>query len=384
MALKKYLINPIKELADQGKLAGILLIAVTAFSMLLSNSQYGESYVKLWDTEIGFPFLHKSLLHWINDGFMVVFFLMVGLEIKREIVHGELSSPKQAVLPIMAALGGMIVPAILFVAINARSPENMSGWAIPMATDIAFSLGILSILGRRVPLTLKIFLTALAIIDDLGAIIIIAAFYTHQLKLDFLLYGIGVFLLMILMNRQGVKYIMLYMIPGIIMWYFILKSGVHPTIAGVLTAFAIPVDSGEELEHRLTKPVNFIILPLFALANTAIILTFDMGSGFLGPLSIGIIAGLFVGKPIGIFVFSYLAKIYKWASFPEGMGMREIIGLGFTAGIGFTMSIFITSLSFDSAVLLTQSKLAIILGSVFSAVAGLLILGANRKESRVR
>jgi Na+:H+ antiporter, NhaA family len=379
MPISKLILSPIRELSRQGKLAGILLIAATGLSMLLSNGDYASSWLRLWDAEVGFSFLHKSTLHWINDGLMVVFFLLVGLEIKREMADGELSTVKQSILPAFAAVGGMVVPAVIFLAANLNSPETMSGWAIPTATDIAFSLGILSLLGKRVPLSLKIFLTALAIIDDLGAILIIAIVYSSSVKISMLLAAAGVFGLMLLFNRLRLKNIAFYLGPGVLLWYFILKSGVHPTIAGVLTALAIPLETGNDLEHRLFRPVNYMILPLFALANTAIPLSIDISASFLTPLSIGIVIGLFIGKPLGIVLFSYLPKWFRLSDGPSVIGLKQIVGLGFTAGIGFTMSIFIASLSFPEEDLLNLSKLAIIAGSVLSAITGLMILSTSKK-----
>jgi NhaA family Na+:H+ antiporter len=330
--------------------------------------------------EIGVSFLHKSFLHWINDGLMVIFFLLVGLEIKRELAEGELSSVKQAVLPAFAAIGGMVVPAVIYISINAGSPETQGGWAIPTATDIAFSLGVLSLLGKRVPISLKIFLTALAIIDDLGAILIIALFYTASLDLTMLLAAAGVFAVMVAFNRFGLKNLAFYLFPALFLWYFVLKSGIHPTIAGVLTAFVIPLESGKDFEHRLFRPVNYLILPLFALANTAIPLSVGNLSGLFTPLALGVILGLFVGKPLGIVFFSYLPSWFRIAERPDGIGFKQIAGLGFTAGIGFTMSIFIASLSFPENEMLNLSKLAIIIGSVLAALTGLIILSTSPKS----
>jgi NhaA family Na+:H+ antiporter len=384
MPLKKYLVNPILELSRQGKLSGMLLIVATVLSILLANGGHSATWLRIWDTEIGYSVLHKSVLHWINDGLMVIFFLLVGLEIKREMADGELSSVKQAIMPAFAALGGMIVPAVIFVIATINSPETRQGWAIPTATDIAFSLGILSLLGKRVPLSLKVFLTALAIIDDLGAILIIAFFYSSQIDLTMILIAAGIFGLMIAFNRYGLKNLIFYLVPGVFLWFFVLKSGIHPTIAGVLTAVAIPLETGEGLEHRLSRPVNYFILPLFALANTAIPLTFDSGAGFLTPLSIGIILGLFLGKPVGIVLFSYLPKWMKLSGGAAGISLKHLVGLGFTAGIGFTMSIFISSLSFPENEMLNLSKLAIIAGSLIAAVTGLIILAAGPKTGNIK
>jgi len=377
MVVRKHFIHPIKELAENGKLTGLLLILSTIFSLMLSNSDYGDSYLKLWNTEIGFAFMHKSILHWINDGLMVVFFLMVGLEIKREILEGELSTRKQVILPVVAAFGGILSPALIFFLFNSRDPENLHGWAIPTATDIAFSLGILTLLGNRVPFALKIFLTALAIIDDLGAILIIAIFYTMEMHFKMILFAALVFIILMIMNKMRVKKLYFFLLPGVALWYFVLKSGIHPTVAGVLLAFTIPADMLEDLEHRLNKPVNYVILPLFALANTAMPVSLDHAGNLVAPLSLGIILGLFIGKPAGITLAALLAVRFKVAFLPAGIKWKQIIGLGFIAGIGFTMSIFITSLSYESEYALTQAKFAVLAGSLFSAIAGILILKSS-------
>jgi Na+:H+ antiporter, NhaA family len=374
MVVRKHFIHPIKELAENGKLTGLILILATFFSLILSNSDYGDSYLKLWNTEIGFPFMHKSVLHWINDGLMAIFFLIIGLEIKRELLDGELSTWKQAILPVVAAFGGILFPTLIFFLFNSRDPENLHGWAIPTATDIAFSLGVLSLLGKRVPFALKIFLTALAIIDDLGAILIIAVFYTDGLNINMILFAAIVFIILIIMNRMKVKKLYFFLLPGIALWYFILKTGIHPTIAGVLLAFTIPMDLLENLEHRLNKPVNYIILPLFALANTAITISIEQAGNLIAPLSLGIILGLFIGKPAGIILISFIAVRFRFATLPDGINWKQILGLGMTAGIGFTMSIFIASLSFQSDSALTLAKLAILAGSLISAIAGMAIL----------
>ena len=374
MVFRKHLINPIKELAENGKLTGIMLIIATFISLLLSNSDYGISYLKIWGTEIGPSFLHKSILHWINDGFMAVFFLFVGLEIKRELVEGELSTRKQAVLPVVAAFGGIFLPALIFFLFNGRNTESISGWAIPTATDIAFSLGILSLLGNRVSFALKIFLTALAIIDDLGAILIIAIFYTNQLHLNMIIFAALVLIILIIMNKMKVKQLSFFLLPGVALWYFILKSGIHPTVAGVLLAFTIPLNLIVDLEHRLNKPVNYLVLPLFALANTAMQVSVEQTGNLIAPLSLGIIFGLFIGKPAGIFLASFIAVKSKFAILPTDINWKQILGLGMMAGIGFTMSIFIASLSFKTESALTLAKLAILAGSLLSAIAGILIL----------
>ena len=380
MPKRKSIFYPIRELAENGKLVGILLIGATLFSLSLSNSDFAASYLNLWKTEIGFSFIHKSILHWINDALMAVFFLLVGLEIKRELIKGELSTKKQAILPVIAALGGVVFPALIFFVLNRGNSEVIHGWAIPTATDIAFSLGILSLLGKRVPFSLKVFLTALAIIDDLVAIIIIAAFYTQGIHFIMLLAGLFLFLLLLLFNKLKVKNLLFYLLPGLFLWYFILRSGIHPTIAGVLIALSIPLEIGEEFEHQLQRPVNFLILPLFALANTAIQLSFDQLYELISPLSIGIIAGLLIGKPVGIFTASWIVIKTKVAVLPTGVNWKQIIGMGLTAGIGFTMSIFISSLSFVEDHYITTAKLAILLGSLLSAIAGIILLKKTSQQ----
>ena len=309
----------------------------------------------------------------INDGLMVIFFFAVGLEIKREVMRGELSSWRQAMLPASAALGGAIVPASLFLLFN-WGTLGEDGWAIPTATDIAFSLGMLSLLGDRVPFALKVFLTALAVIDDLIAVLIIALFYTQDIHLDMLLYAGGVLVVLVLLNVFKVWKVLPYLLLGVVLWFFVLKSGVHATIAGVLLAMTIPLHKVDDLEHALYKPVSYGIMPIFALANTAIILPADVGHLLFSPLSFGIIAGLFLGKPLGIVVFSWLVVKSGLVELPFGLRWRHVFGLGFTAGIGFTMSIFITSLSFADLLLQNTAKLAILVGTVLSGVVGLLWL----------
>lgn len=367
------IINPIKDLADSGRLAGILLLIATAIAMTWSNMPGGESFATFWDTKLGIGPLEKTLNHWINDGLMVIFFFFVGLEIKRELLVGELSDFQQALLPGVAAVGGAILPAAFFVMFN-RGEGNLDGWAIPTATDIAFSLGMLSLLGNRVPFAVKVLLTAIAVIDDLIAVLVIALFYTKQIDFTMLAYAAGVMAVLGALNYFKVRRFVFYILPGILLWFFILKSGVHATIAGVLLAMTIPLDEVDDLEHALYKPVNYLIMPIFALANTAIILSGDIGSMLTSPLSYGIISGLFLGKPLGIVVLSWIVVKLGWAKLPKGLRWRHIFGLGFTAGIGFTMSIFITNLSFEDTTLLNTAKVAIMVGTVLSGVVGLLWL----------
>jgi Na+:H+ antiporter, NhaA family len=363
------------SLADTGKLPGILLILATVVSMVVSNTPWGHYYINFWDHEAGPAILHKSVLHWVNDALMAVFFLMVGLEIKREVVKGELSTRDQAIMPVIAAAGGMLVPALIYSALNAGNPMTMNGWAIPTATDIAFSLGILSLLGNRVPSSIKIFLTALAIIDDLGAILIIALFYASHLNPLMLILGLLMMAALWVANKTGIRHLAFYLVPGILLWYFIMKSGIHATIAGVMLALVIPMEKVDKLEHALHKPVNYFILPLFALANTALAINLSAADHLISLLGLGVTLGLFIGKPLGIFFFPWVFVKIKAGKMMARMTWKDLIGLGILAGIGFTMSIFIASLSFKDAADLTAAKLAIILGSLLSAVAGVIYLG---------
>lgn len=364
-----------KEFFESEKAGGLILIGCTIISLLIANSSFGESYTHFFHTKVA----GLSIEHWINDGLMAIFFLLIGLELEREIYKGELSNIKDALLPIFAAVGGMAVPAILFLAFNYGTPTQ-SGAGIPMATDIAFALGILSLLGNRVPLSLKVFLTALAVIDDLGAIIIIAVFYTKELLWTNLFIALGIFGVLLILNRLRVKSLIPYLIGGAAMWYFMLHSGVHATITGVLLAFAIPFGDGGEkstsyvLQHFLHKPVAFVILPIFALANTAILFDGNIGEILLENNSLGIALGLIVGKPLGIFLLSFLAVHFGFCKLPSDLDWKAIIGVGFLAGIGFTMSIFITLLAFDSSTVINNSKLVILLSSLTAGIIGFISL----------
>jgi NhaA family Na+:H+ antiporter len=357
------------------KASGIVLIACTALSLLIANSPWGNAYHHLWETSIG-PF---SLEFWINDGLMAVFFLMVGLEIERELYVGELSSPRQALLPIVAALGGMLVPAAIHYAFNRDTP-SVGGFGIPMATDIAFALGILSLAGKSVPTSLKIFLTALAIIDDLGAILVIAIFYTHELSLLDLSLALGIFIALFILGKLGMRRLIFFSIPGAFMWYFMHESGVHATISGVLLAFAIPFGgTGKEspsyrLQHALHNPVAFGIVPLFALANTGIVLQPAFYNSLLSLNSLGIVGGLFLGKPIGVLGFCGFAVKSGLASLPAQVNWKQLLGAGILAGIGFTMSIFITLLAYEEPSMIVDSKIAILMASILAAVIGLFYL----------
>lgn len=365
----------LKEFLNSEKSGGIVLILCTILSLLIANSIFGGSYHDFWQTNLA----GHSIEHWVNDGLMTIFFLLIGLELEREIYTGELSNFKDALLPIFAAIGGMLVPAGLYMIFNFGTPTQ-SGAGIPMATDIAFALGILSLLGNRVPTSLKIFLTALAVIDDLGAILIIAIFYTQDLLVSNLLIALGIFGGLLLLNKIGVRRLWPYLIGGVVMWYFMLNSGVHATITGVLLAFAIPFGKGEEssasyqLQHFLHKPVAFIILPIFALANTAIVMNAEFSELITEPYSIGILLGLVFGKPIGIFLLSLLSVKVGWCKLPSDLNWSNVFSVGILAGIGFTMSIFITLLAFNDEVIISNTKLIILCSSLIAAILGFFIL----------
>ena len=369
--------------------SGFLLIGCTLLSVLLANSEVGEAYLHLFHAELplsipGIP--HTVSVEWlINDGLMAVFFLLVGLEIKRELLVGELSSFQKASLPVMAAIGGMIAPALFYSAFNAGTP-SVSGWGIPMATDIAFALGVLSLLGNRVPLSLKVFLTALAVVDDLGAVGVIAVFYTHDLSTTYLSYAAAVLLLLMLMNRTGINSLWMYLIPGLVLWYCVLQSGVHATVAGVLLALCIPHKTRKgppllsRLEERLHTPVNYFIMPLFALANTALPIKSEMVTHLSDPIALGVIFGLVVGKPVGIFLFSWLSVTTGLSQLPAGTRFRELAGLGMLGGIGFTMAIFIALLAFRDPGQIVEAKIAILVASLVSGIFGYLFLSKSLHE----
>ncbi|MGV3459828.1 MAG: Na+/H+ antiporter NhaA [Flavobacterium sp.] len=371
---------------------GILLLICVAISLTIANTALAEGFTNFLDTQLGFEtsgiHLRYPILLWVNDGLMAIFFLLVGLEIKREIVEGELSSLRQASLPVLAAIGGVIVPAGIYAIFNAGTPTG-SGWGIPMATDIAFALGILSLLGDKVPSGLKIFLAALAIVDDLMAILVIAIFYSSDLNFEYLGYATAIFALQVIFNKTGVKNIFFYIIPGIFMWYFIHHSGIHATIAGVLTAITLPTNEEEydspleKLEHFLTKPVNFIIMPIFAIANTNITFEGGMVGGLGTNMGLGIVLGLFLGKPLGIFLMSFLSVKTKISELPAETNWWHVLGLGMLGGIGFTMSIFIALLSFSDAAHRTEAKFAVLVASVLSGVAGFMLLRLYNKKQAV-
>lgn len=375
--IRKQIISPVQEFIKDSRAVGITLLACTALSLILTNTGWGSSYLALIEREIHLSdtlHLPHSLLHWINDGLMAVFFFLVGMEIKRELLIGELSSLKKASLPIAGAIGGMLVPAAIYLFFNAKT-EFQAGWGIPMATDIAFSLGVASLLGNRVPVTLKIFLMALAIIDDLGAILVIALFYGNDFSWMNLLYAAIVYALLLGLLKWKKNSLLVIIVGGILLWYFIFNSGIHATIAGVLLAFVVPLEKLGDYIHGLHDPVNFIILPLFALANTAILLPDDIIAGFSSSLSWGVLIGLVVGKPIGITLLAWLTVKMGWGEKPAGTSWTQILGIGILAGIGFTMSIFITMLAFSTLETQNISKLAILAGAILSVTLGLITLG---------
>jgi Na+:H+ antiporter, NhaA family len=368
------------------KAGGLILIACTALSLFIANSSYGDSFVQFWHLpaylHIGPIDLPFRVEEWINDALMTIFFLLVGLEIERELFIGELSSVKNAALPALAAVGGMVFPALIHFAFNHGKPEQ-AGIGIPMATDIAFSLGVLSLIGKHIPLSLKIFLTALAIIDDLGAVIIIAVFYTSTFSFFYLGLALGLIAILLFLNKMNVFSLWVYLPAGVVLWYFLYRSGIHPTLSGVLLAFTIPFRRFMErppsyvLQHALHKPVNFFIIPLFALANTAIHLPTSWKSEIFNSNSLGISLGLILGKPLGIFCFSLLGLGLGIAKLPDGMNLKKLIGLGLLAGIGFTMSIFISNLAFsDNPELIQSSKVAVLLASLLAALLGWIVIKA--------
>jgi len=422
------LMRPFQNFLEKEASGGILLLIFTVVALVWANSPFAESYSHLWHTKFSISFgdfnLDYSLHHWINDGLMAIFFFVVGLEIKRELLVGELSSLKKASLPIMAALGGMIFPALFYVFFN-FGKESISGWGIPMATDIAFVIGILALLGSRVPTGLKVFITALAIADDIGAVLVIAFFYTSNISIVSLSFAGGVMLLLIAANLSGVRNLIVYTVLGIILWLSFLFSGVHATVAGVLLAFTIPASSridtsqfllkgkklledfdhsGEEgpnvlsnearegivqnleencekiltplqrLEHKLHPWVSFFIMPVFALANAGVIITGNFISELTDPVSFGIVTGLFIGKQLGISAFTWLSVKLKLASLPFSVTWKQIYSAGILAGIGFTMSLFIANLAFTSEELLTISKVGILTASLLSGFIGFFIL----------
>ncbi|MCS2160835.1 Na+/H+ antiporter NhaA [Scandinavium sp. H11S7] len=377
----------LKKFFNSEASGGVILIIAAALAMILANSGATSHLYEAFlatpvQLKVGALEINKNMLLWINDALMAVFFLLIGLEVKRELIVGSLASRRQAIFPVIAALGGMVVPALVYLAFNFQDPITREGWAIPAATDIAFALGVLALLGSRVPASLKIFLMALAIIDDLGAIVIIALFYTSDLSLLSLGVAAAAIAALAILNLTGVRRTGIYILVGVILWTAVLKSGVHATLAGVIVGFFIPLkeQNGKspavELEHVLHPWVAYLILPLFAFANAGVSLQGVTIEGLTSLLPLGIIAGLFIGKPLGISLFCWLALKMKWATLPAGTTWKQIMAVGVLCGIGFTMSIFIASLAFGDVdpALINWAKLGILIGSVLSAVVGYTLL----------
>jgi NhaA family Na+:H+ antiporter len=387
--------SAIQQFLTSGTTGGKLLIVASILAMAWANSPWGEAYHHLLEVTLGIdlgPFrLEHSLHHWINDGLMALFFLLVGLEIKREILAGELASVRQATLPVAAAIGGMAAPAAIYVAIASGDPTALRGWAIPAATDIAFALAALSVLGSRVPSSLKVFLTALAIIDDLGAIVIIAVFYSTDLSFAALGLAAAAIVVLVGFNRLGVKRLWPYLLVGVFLWLFVLKSGVHATLAGVVLALTIPLGRSStsreaeppllRLEHGLQPIVSVLVLPLFGLANAGLSLA-GIGIEAVGdPVPLGIALGLVLGKPLGVMAASALVIGLKLARMPAQAGYSHLLGVAFLCGIGFTMSLFIAGLAFSDPRLVDESKLGILAGSLASTVLGLAWLARTRPKA---
>lgn len=375
----KTLSNTFNRFFESEKSSGILLIICTVISIAIANTSVGTAYLGFWQKNLG----GLSVEHWINDGLMAIFFLLIGLELERELYVGELSNFKNALLPVFAAIGGMVAPALIHFSLNAGTPTQ-AGFGIPMATDIAFALGVLAILGTRVPASLKVFVVAFAVIDDLGAIVIIAAFYTTQFSAGYLAAALAVWALLLVLNRRyRVMRLLPYLLGGALMWFLMLKSGVHATIAGVMLAFAIPFTAKDDdqtspshrLEHFLHKPVAFIILPIFALANTGIVVETDWLQHLADANSMGIVAGLIAGKPLGVVALCFLVVTIGLCRLPPDLKWSHIFGAGILGGIGFTMSIFIANLAFpQSADTITASKIAILSASLTAGILGFLWL----------
>lgn len=375
--ISERLTQAFKDFFQTEKAGSVVLIVCTALSLILANFALGEPYAGFWHGFLG----PLTVEHWINDGLMAIFFLLIGLELKRELYVGELSSIKRASLPIIAALGGVVVPAAIHLGFNIGAPSQ-SGLGIPMATDIAFAIGILALLGNRIPASLKVFLVALAVMDDLAAIVVIAVFYTADLYIWYLLAALGLAGILAIANRLGVKTLFFYLVCGALLWYLMLRSGVHATIAGVLLAFTIPFNDPDDedspssyLEHVLHKPVAFLILPIFALANTGIVMESGSAEELMSRNSLGIMIGLVVGKPLGITIASMIAVAAGISRRPLDLGWKHILGAGLLGGMGFTMSIFIANLAFPGdAAHITSSKMAIVLASLIAGIAGYVYL----------
>ncbi len=368
-----------KKFTSSQKISGILLLVVSIVSLILANSGYSSSYIHFWEKEIFHSgSVHFNLVHIINDGLMTIFFLLVGLEIKRELIDGELKGFQRASIPVAAAIGGMLIPALIYNLIN-HDLESSSGWGIPMATDIAFAIGIISILGKKVSDAGKVLITAIAVVDDLGAVIVIALFYSASLNIFYLMMAGLITLLLSYFNRKRFENVWLYVIPGIFLWYFVFQSGIHSTIAGIILAATIPFHKSEnsllmKMESKLHTTVNFLIMPVFAMANTAIFIDGDIMTHLDTPESFGIGLGLVLGKPLGIVLMVVLLVALKISSLPKQISLTQLIGLGFLGGIGFTMSIFISMLAFQDMHLITNAKIAIVFSSLLAGIVGYSIL----------
>lgn len=389
------MINAIQKFLKLESASGILLLVFATAAIILANTPLRDVYFNFLgmpvSIQVGLFSIHKPLIMWVNDGFMAVFFTLVGLEVKRELLVGALSSYQRAIFPAIAAIGGMVVPALIYWGINADFPENHSGWAIPMATDIAFALGVLALLGKRVPFALKIFLLALAIIDDLGAIVVIAIFFSGDLSSTALISAAIAITILVVMNRMKVTAICAYIVVGVILWASVLKSGVHATLAGVILGFCVPLKSEDgkkeplhDLEHALAPWCSFVILPLFAFSNAGVTLSGMGWESLTSPLTLGVALGLIVGKSVGVFAFSYAAVKLGIAKLSEGINFKQIFAVSVLCGIGFTMSMFLAGLAFggDEAdgKFMSLARLGILLGSGVSAVAGYFLLKYFTRE----
>ena len=388
----QYISKPFKYFFKLEAASGLILLFAAILALFISNSDLSNHYFEILEKKLklglGSFGLELSILHWINDVLMAIFFFLVSLEIKREFVKGELSNPKQAMLPIVGAIGGMLIPALFYILINWDDSITMNGWAIPSATDIAFSLGVLSLLGKRVPISLKVFLTALAIIDDLGAIVIIAFFYSGNIQIKYLVLMLVALIILIILNKKNVKYFFPFLLVGILLWDFTHQSGIHATIAGVLLALTIPHNTKNEkksmllkLEHSISPYVAFGIMPIFAFANAGVSLEGLSLSSLLNPVPLGILCGLFFGKQIGVFAFSFLAIKFKLAEMPNNSNLISFYAVGILTGIGFTMSLFVGNLAFaNNMEYMDGVKIGVLSGSLLSTLCGYFLLLASPKN----
>ncbi len=388
----QYISKPFKYFFKLEAASGLILLFAAILALFISNSDLSNHYFEILDKKIKLGIgnfgLKLSILHWINDVLMAIFFFLVSLEIKREFVKGELSNPKQAMLPIVGAVGGMLIPALFYIFINWGDSTRINGWAIPSATDIAFSLGVLSLLGKRVPISLKVFLTALAIIDDLGAIVIIAFFYSGNIQIKYLILMLVALIILIILNKKNVKYFFPFLLVGILLWDFTHQSGIHATIAGVLLALTIPHNTKNEkksmllkLEHSISPYVAFGIMPIFAFANAGVSLEGLNLLSLLNPVPLGILCGLFFGKQIGVFAFSFLAIKLKFAEMPSNSNWVSFYAVGILTGIGFTMSLFVGNLAFvNNMEYMDGVKIGVLSGSLLSTLCGYFLLLASPKN----